>query len=73
MPVSLSDWLRYFAVCMFIPAVFGYFCGCINNDITIRIEVKLIRHPIPIVKITEIFRNIYWTIKRNFFIFQQVV
>lgn len=35
MPVSVSDWLRYFAVCMLVPAVAGYFCGGINGAILI--------------------------------------
>lgn len=35
MPVSVIDWLRYFAVCMLIPAVAGYFCGGVNGAILI--------------------------------------
>lgn len=35
MPVSVMDWLRYFAVCMLVPAVAGYFCGGINGAILI--------------------------------------
>lgn len=35
MPVSILDWLRYFAVAMLIPAVLSYFCGCINGAILI--------------------------------------
>lgn len=35
MPVSVSDWLVYFSVCMLIPAVAAYFLGCINGAILI--------------------------------------
>ena len=35
MPVSVTDWLLYFCVCMLGPAVFAYFCGNINGAILI--------------------------------------
>ena len=35
MPVSLMDWLRYFAVCMLAPAVISYFLGGLNGAILI--------------------------------------
>ena len=35
MPVSVTNWLLYFCVCMLGPAVFAYFCGNINGAILI--------------------------------------
>ena len=35
MPVSVSDWLVYFAAYMLIPAVLSYFSGCVNGAILI--------------------------------------
>ena len=35
MPVSVTDWLLYFCVCMLLPAVIAYFCGNINGAILI--------------------------------------
>ncbi|MBR2484555.1 MAG: glycerol-3-phosphate 1-O-acyltransferase PlsY [Oscillospiraceae bacterium] len=35
MPVSVTDWLLYFCVCMLTPAVIAYLCGNINGAILI--------------------------------------
>ena len=35
MPVTVTDWLTYFGVCMLIPAVAAYFLGCLNGAILI--------------------------------------
>jgi len=35
MPVSATDWLRYFAAAMLPAAVIAYFCGCFNGAVIV--------------------------------------
>ncbi len=35
MPVSATDWLRYFAVAMLPAAAIAYFCGCFNGAVIV--------------------------------------
>ena len=35
MPVSVSDWILYFFMVLFLPAVIAYFCGCFNGAVIV--------------------------------------
>ena len=35
MPVSVSDWLRYFMVALLPAAVIAYLCGCFNGAVIV--------------------------------------